>query len=180
MWTLLQPPSVNSSTEYTKLAAKDAKPTLHFLIWVRNSLSNLYKKIMLPSLLYGSELWKYMVFSDRAQLNTLQHCKKSLSLPKSFRSDMCESLFDTLPIVAEIDARKLLFVGRVRLCRLSRNTLTKSIFLTRLLSYLHYLSNNQLGFIPDVMKISPIIWPSTSISFMDISRRRIFSQKTYL
>ena len=36
---------------------------------------------------------------------------------------------------------------------LSPNTLTKSIFLTRLLSYLHGLSDNQLGFIPDVMKI---------------------------
>ena len=117
------------------------------------TLSHLYKKIVLPSVLYGCELWNNMLSSDRAQLNTFQHfiCKNSLNLPKSCRSDMCESLFDTLPISAEIVARKLLFFGR--LCRLSTNTLTKSIFLTRLLSYLHDLSDNQLGFIPDVMTI---------------------------
>ena len=68
-----------------------------------------------------------------------------------FVRGIAHGLFDTLPIVAEIDARKLLFFGRQ--CRLSHNALTKSIFLTRLLSYIHDLSDNQLGFIPDVMKI---------------------------
>lgn len=47
--------------------------------------------------------------------------------------DICESFFDVLTIDAEIDARKLLFFGR--LCRLSSNALTKKIFLTRFYSF---------------------------------------------
>ena len=95
------------------------------------TFSHLYKKIVLPSVLYWFKLLNNMVCSDTAQLNTFQHfiCKNSLNLPKSCRSDTCESLFDTLPIVAEIDARKQLFFGR--LCRLSPNNLTKFIFLTK-------------------------------------------------
>lgn len=64
---------------------------------------------------------------------------------------MCESYFDVLPICAEIDVRKLQFLGR--LCRLNPKMLTKNIFLTRLFSYFHDLSTNQLGFIPDIMSI---------------------------
>ena len=82
------------------------------------TLSHLYKTIVLPSALYGCELWSNISSTDKARLNTFQHfiCKNSLGLPKLCRSDMCESLFDVLPIHAEIDARKLLFFGR--LCRL--------------------------------------------------------------
>lgn len=64
---------------------------------------------------------------------------------------MCESYFDVLPICAELDVRKLLFLGR--LCRLNPKMLTKNIFLTRLFSYFHDLSTNQLRFIPDIMSI---------------------------
>lgn len=115
-----------------------------------NTLSHLYKKIVLPSVLYGCELWCNLSLTDKNKLNAFQHfvCKNSLDLPKLCRSDMCESFFDVLPINAEIDVRKLLFFGR--LCRLDPKTLTKRIFLTRLFSYLHDLSVNQFGFIPDI------------------------------
>lgn len=117
------------------------------------TLTHLYKTIVLPTVLYGCELWNNMSYRDRNQLSTFQHfiCKNSLNLPKLSRSDMCESYFDVLPICAEIDVRKLLFLGR--LCRLNPKMLTKNIFLTRLFSYLHDLSTNQLGFIPDIMNV---------------------------
>jgi hypothetical protein len=107
----------------------------------------------MPSVLYGCELWNNISSAERQKLSTFQHfvCKKSLNLPKLTRSDICESLFDVLPITAEVDTRKLLFLGR--LCRMDQNTLPKKIFLTRLFSYLQHLSEVQYGFIPDVMDL---------------------------
>ena len=94
-----------------------------------------------------------MSSSDLQQLNTFQHfiCKNALELPKLCRSDICESLFNVQSISAEIDARKLLFLGR--LCRLDYDALPKKIFLTRLMSFMLDLSNKQNGFIPDIVTI---------------------------
>lgn len=83
-----------------------------------------------------------MSSSDLQQLNTFQHfvCKNALELPKLCRSDISESLFNVQPISAEIDTRKLLFLGR--LCRLDYDALPKKIFLTRLTSFmLEYLQD---------------------------------------
>lgn len=94
-----------------------------------------------------------MSSSDLQQLNTFQHfvCKNALELPKLCRSDISESLFNVQPISAEIDTRKLLFLGR--LCRLDYDALPKKIFLTRLMSFMLYLSDKQKGFIPDIVTI---------------------------
>ena len=72
-------------------------------------------------------------------------------MPKQFRSDICESLLNVLPIESEIDARKLLFFGR--LCRMNCDTLHKQIFLARLFSHLENLANTQYGFIPDILRL---------------------------
>lgn len=78
-------------------------------------------------------------------------CKNSLNLPKFCRSDICESFFGVLPIEAEIDTRKLLFLGR--LCRLHSTTLTKKMFAIRLYSFIYNLAQKQKGFIPDIFDI---------------------------
>ena len=67
------------------------------------SMAHLYKTIVLPSILYGCELWNYTNNEDLRRLNTLQHgiIKQILGLPKLTRSDICEQLLDILPISAE-------------------------------------------------------------------------------
>ena len=117
------------------------------------TMSHLYKRVVLPSVLYGCELWNGLTNTDTQRLSSFQHfvCKDVLNLPRRFRSDICESLLDILPIESEIDARKLLFLGR--LCRMDSHTLPKQIFLSRLFSYVETLSENQCGFIPDIMEI---------------------------
>lgn len=53
--------------------------------------------------------------------------------------------------MAEIDARKLLFFGR--LCRMDPRCLTKEIFIPRLFSFLSDLTPTQQGFIQDILSI---------------------------
>ena len=115
--------------------------------------SHLYKTVVLPSVLYGCELWNGISCQDLQKLNIFQHfvCKDILKVPKRFRSDICESLLNVLPIESEIDARKLLFFGR--LCRMNCDTLPKQIFLARLFSHLENLANTQYGFIPDILRL---------------------------
>ena len=117
------------------------------------TMCHLYKRIVLPTVLYGCELWNGLSTQDLNRLSTFQHfvCKNVMNLPQRYRSDICESLFDVLPIDSEIDARKLLFFGR--LCRLKYDTLPKEIFLTRLFSYTDNLARTQYGFIPDIVRI---------------------------
>ena len=117
------------------------------------TLTKLYKSVVLPSVLYGFELWNNISAVDSQRLQVFQHsiCKSTMNLPCQTRSDMCESLLDVYPISAEIDARKLLFFGR--LCRMSSQSLPKQTFLLRLFSYLLELTNNQRGFMPDVLQL---------------------------
>lgn len=117
------------------------------------TMSHLYKTVVRPSVLYGCELWNAITQEEVRRLNTLQHgvCKVILNLPKQTRSDMCEQLLNLTPIMAEIDARKLLFFGR--LCLMDPRCLTKQIFILRLFSYLSNLTPTQQGFIPDILSI---------------------------
>ena len=52
---------------------------------------------------------------------------------------MCEAIFGLQPIVSEIDKRKLQYFGR--LCLMDTNTLTKTIFLNRLFTYIFLLKH---------------------------------------
>lgn len=118
-----------------------------------DTVSRLYNRIVLPSTLYGCELWSDLCQRDLQALNTLQHfiCKHAMGLPKVTRSDICESLLGLLPISSEIDKRKLLFLGR--LCELDTKTLTKKIFLQRLFTYLQSPELKHFGFIHDVFNL---------------------------
>ena len=117
-------------------------------------MAHLFKTIVLPSILYDCELWNHTNNKDYRRLNTLQHgiIKQILGLQKLTRSDICEQLLNMLPISAEIDYRKFLFLGR--LCRMNTDYLSKKVFIYCLLSFLYQLTGNQTGFIPDVFFIS--------------------------
>lgn len=117
------------------------------------TLASLYKSVVLPSVLYGCELWNNPTAADCQRLQVFQHslCKSAQNLPSRTRSDICESLLNILPISTEIDTRKLLFFGRP--CRMSYQTLPKQIFLVRLFSYFEGLGKSQCGFIPDVINL---------------------------
>ena len=117
------------------------------------TIAHLYRTVVVPSILFGCELWNHTNKEDLRRLNTLQHgiIKQIFNLPRLTRSDICEQFLNTLPITAEIDTRKLLFFGR--LCRMNTNYLPKKIFTSRLFSFLYQLSKNQIGFIPDVLHL---------------------------
>ena len=55
---------------------------------------NLYKKIIVPIVLYGCELWHNMSYREIVIVNILQYgiVKRILGLPMRTRSDMCESM----------------------------------------------------------------------------------------
>ena len=116
-------------------------------------LVKLYKTIILPSVLYGCEIWGRVKASDLALLNKLQHfiVKRILDLPKLTRSDMCQSLVGLFPIAAYIDQRKLMFLQK--LCTMKMFYLSKDIFVRRLFSYFIDYNHNHFGFIPDIVDI---------------------------
>lgn len=123
------------------------------------TLSHLYKTIVLPTVLYGCELWSNLSTNDLQRLNVFQHfvCKNAQNLPTKTRSDICESVFNVLPIKSEIDIRKLLFLGR--LCLMDHQSLSKKIFSTRLFSFLENISNKQRG----LFRMSSIFCPLTAL-----------------
>jgi len=89
--------------------------------------SNLYKKIVAPTALYGSELWYNPTQRDVNSISTFQHfaLKKLQGLPMRTRSDMVESMLDIKPLKAEISKRKLLFLHK--LFTPSQNTVSKKV-----------------------------------------------------
>ncbi|KAK3088399.1 hypothetical protein FSP39_018702 [Pinctada imbricata] len=145
-------------TEHIKFSCSKAKKSYFALSDIGspflnpNTISQLYKRIVLQSALYGCELWHNLSCKDTQELNVFQHfiCKNALDLPRRSRSDICEGLFDVLPIHYEIDKRKLLFFGR--LCRMDNSLLPKKIFLTRLFSSIENTERKHTGFIPDILK----------------------------
>lgn len=126
------------------------EPTLNKL----NPLTtaSLYRKVVLPSALYGSETWTNLTQSNEQSLNVFQHkcCKTMQNLPMATRSCMCESMIGMLPIATAIHKKKLMFLQN--LCSLDNDHLSKQIFLRRLYQYMNSdRKYKQLGFIPDVM-----------------------------
>ena len=112
--------------------------------------ASLYKKIIVPTALYGSELWNNMSQNDTNSINRLQHF--IVKLIQGFnirtRSDMCESMLGLCRLSAEVEIRKLLFVHKILL--MQNESITHKLFIRK---YLLYISNNnsiKFGFIPDI------------------------------
>jgi hypothetical protein len=68
----------------------------------------LYRKIVLPSALYGCELWTNWTTNNIRSLRKMQHysLKRIQDLRKFTRSDMVESLVGLFDISFEIDRKK--------------------------------------------------------------------------
>lgn len=90
--------------------------------------ANLYQKVIIPSVLYGSELWNNLTVHERDSLNRLQRfiLKNIQGFPTRTRSDMVESMLGFHNLLAEIDKRKLLFFNK--LCHLEDNHVSKQLF----------------------------------------------------
>lgn len=110
-------------------------------------LTYIKQSFVRTSMLYGCELCNAITQDDVRRLNTLQHgiCKVILNLPKT--KNIRYVL--TAPIMAEFDARNLLFFGR--LCLMDPRWLTKQIFILTLFSFLLNLTRTQQGFILDIL-----------------------------
>ena len=89
------------------------------------------------------------------QLHRVQHLlvKNIQKFHIRTRSDICESMVGLKPIQAEIDKRKLLFLGK--LCTMPVENLTKSIFRKRIFYFIHRNETGRpcYGFIPDIYSI---------------------------
>ena len=72
---------------------------------------SLYKKIVIPSVLYGCETWCSMTAEDTTKINKFHRhcCKKIQGLNKQTRSAMAESMCGFINLTTEIDKRRLSF-----------------------------------------------------------------------
>ncbi len=112
----------------------------------------LYKSVVLPSALYGCELWNKLSVTD---LETIERAHKFCikyiqGLPTRTPTVVASSLLGVNPIECEIDAMKLKFMGQ--LCRLSCDFRVKHIFLNRLTNY-ESNPGAALGFIRDIQRL---------------------------
>ncbi|MEW8546047.1 MAG: reverse transcriptase family protein [Candidatus Thiodiazotropha sp.] len=112
---------------------------------------DLYKKVVIPTVLYGCEIWNNLKQCDRTELNKFQRMivKKSQGFHPYVRSDMCEAMVGLFRIQAEVDRRKLLFLRS--LCDLSYKTVSNQLFLFKLFMFLDYGIDS--GFIGDIIRI---------------------------
>lgn len=116
---------------------------------------NLYKRIVVPTALYGCELWNNMSNPQTYSVNKLQHfiVKRIQGFTTRTRSDICESMAGLHKLSADIEIRKLMFLHK--LLSLSNNCSSKSIFILRYISFASDKRARQsmLGFIPDIIRI---------------------------
>jgi len=115
--------------------------------------ASLYRKIVIPTALYGCELWGKLNKTNIAMISRLQHfiAKKTQGFPQATRSIMCESMLGLPPLITEVERRKLLFLQK--LISMPNNVLSKQIFNRRLLLYDIDPTQVNHGFIPDIHNI---------------------------
>lgn len=115
--------------------------------------TSLYRKIIVPIVLYGCELWTDMRNSEILEIERFQRyiVKRIQGLPIRTRTDMCEPMLGLYPISCDILIRKLMFL--YKLLSLPTDSISQLIFLRKLFLY---MSDNDLvtrGFIPEICKI---------------------------
>ena len=118
------------------------------------TIALLFEKVCLPSVLYGSELWHNTTAEDSLKLERFMRlaAKSIQKLPMRTRTDMALGMLGWLPMSARVMQRKLMFLQK--LCTMPPDTLTWKIFDFRLNLYILKGCSNQLGYIPDILKIS--------------------------
>jgi hypothetical protein len=110
----------------------------------------IYNSIVLPSALYGCEMWCNLKQCNIQALERVQHfCLKVVQgLPKRTRSDIAMGLIGVRSLESVIHQRKLGFLGA--LCNLRRDCVVKRLFLTRLFESDLLKPLCKQGFIPDI------------------------------
>ena len=116
----------------------------------QTTATGIYKRIVMPVVLYGSELWHDMTHTDLLTLNRLQHliAKSIQGFHIRTRSDMSESMLGLLRLSAEVDKRKLQFLHKI--LSLPNRQLCKQIFITKYCMFLKDRRSVTHGFIPDI------------------------------
>ena len=112
----------------------------------------LWRRIGIPRMVYGCELWQ-LNRSDISELEKVQNIMVRVMqgfLPgtSGFAS---RGLLGLLTIEAEIDKRKLYFLGRLIL--MSHGIPCRKIFLVRLIKWKWNRTSKLKGFIPDIVRI---------------------------
>ncbi len=115
--------------------------------------ASLYNKIVVPTTLYGCELWNGMTQSDAKLLNRHQHyiVKKIQGFPQRTRSDICESMLGLKRITAEIDKKKLMFLYKIM--SLPGPAISRNIFFRKLYMFMVDSVTVNSGFVPDICKL---------------------------
>lgn len=116
--------------------------------------SKLWRRIGIPKLLYGSELWplKYKDFTELEKVQNITVRIMQGLLPGTSGS-AARGLLGLLSIEAEIDKRKLYFLGR--LINMSPGAPCRRIFFIRLIRWKWNHEKKLIGFIPDIVGILP-------------------------
>ena len=112
----------------------------------------IYNSVVLPKALYGCELWSNL---NKNHIMSLEHahrfCIKFMqSIPKFTSTDVSLAMIGMYPIEAEIDYKKLIFLGQ--LCHLPGGFRAKEIFTHRLIHF-NESPVKKLGFLPDIFRI---------------------------
>ena len=112
---------------------------------------DLYKKVVIPTVLYGCEVWNNLKHKNIDELNKFQRmiAKKIQGFHPYVRTDMCESMLGLIRLQAEIDRRKLLFLRS--LCEMPHRSVPSRIFQFKLFMYLDHGIDN--GFIADIFAV---------------------------
>jgi len=114
--------------------------------------ADLYSKVVVPIALYGSELWSNMTATELNTISRFQHyaVKRIQGLPTSTRFDM-ESMLGLNRLPAQIESRKLMFLHKI--LSLASNSVTKNIFIRKLILFINNNTLVSMGFISDICNI---------------------------
>ena len=112
---------------------------------------DLYRKVVMPTVLYGCEVWNKLKTCDVYEINKFQRMavKKIQGFHKYVRTDMCESMVGAISLSFEVERRKLLFLGT--LCGLSHYSVPNRLLHFKLYMFLDHGIDS--GFVSDIMAI---------------------------
>ncbi|CAB4026160.1 Hypothetical predicted protein, partial [Paramuricea clavata] len=114
--------------------------------------SNLWRKIGILKFLYGSELWQ-LKMNNYIELEKVQNIMVRImqGLLPGTSGSAARGLLGLLSVEAEIDKRKLYFLGR--LINMGAGAPCRRVFFIRLLRWKWNCGKKLTGFVPDIVEI---------------------------
>ena len=111
---------------------------------------SMYRKITVPTVLYGCEVWNNLSHTESLELDRFQRqvAKGIQGFPIRTRTDICESMLGLYPISCEVIIRKMLFLHK--LLSLPCDSVSHQIFLRKLYLFLTNSPVIKRGFVPDI------------------------------